>query len=120
MLNRNSLSRARRACFVVALLLVAPANSAIAQSHGTLFIVGGGPQPDALVKEFVNIAGGARAKIIVFGMASADGLASGEEKAQDLRKLGADARNVFVTHEQANTDSVAHLLDGATGVWFGG
>jgi cyanophycinase-like exopeptidase len=28
--------------------------------------------------------------------------------------------NVWVTAEQANTDSVARLLDGATGVWFGG
>jgi cyanophycinase len=89
--------------------------------RGTLFIVGGGPQPAALVQEFVRLAGGAgHAKIIVFAMASEDGQASGEEKAADLRKLGADARNVWVTNEQANTDSVAHLLEGATGIWFGG
>ncbi len=90
-------------------------------TRGTLFIVGGGPQPPALVEEFVRLAGGAgHAKIIVFAMASADGKASGDEKADDLRKLGADARNVWVTREQANTDSAAHLLDGATGIWFGG
>ena len=102
--------------------------SAVAQSaraagvaRGTLFIVGGGPQPPALVEEFVRLAGGAgRAKIIVFAMASEDGKASGDEKADDLRKLGADARNVWVSHDEANTDSVAHLLDGATGIWFGG
>jgi cyanophycinase len=89
--------------------------------RGRLFIVGGGPQPPALVREFVDLAGGAgRARIIVFAMASSDGAASGEEKAQDLRALGATAINVFVTSAQANTDSVMHLLDGATGVWFGG
>jgi cyanophycinase len=89
--------------------------------RGTLFIVGGGPQPAALVDEFVRLAGGpGHARIIVFAMASADGKASGEEKADDLRKLGADARSVWVNHDEANSDSVAHLLDGATGIWFGG
>ena len=117
-------SRFSRALLLTALLGSA-AMSASAQSsrapRGTLFIVGGGPQPPALVEEFVRLAGGAgHAKIIVFAMASADGKASGEEKADDLRKLGADARNVWVNHDEANTDSVAHLLDGATGVWFGG
>jgi len=73
------------------------------------------------VQEFVDLAGGnGQARIVVFAMASADGAASGEEKARDLRALGATAVNVFVTREQANTDSVARLLDGATGVWFGG
>jgi cyanophycinase len=89
--------------------------------RGRLFIVGGGPQPPALVREFVDLAGGAgRARIVVFAMASSDGAASGEEKARDLRALGATAVNVFVNSAQANTDSVARLLDDATGVWFGG
>ena len=129
---RRSLTRfSRRAVttFVAALMLcsaaTAPVNAQAARAssatRGTLFIVGGGPQPPALVEEFVRLAGGAgHAKIIVFAMASEDGQASGEEKAADLRKLGADARNVWVTHEQANTDSIARLLDGATGIWFGG
>lgn len=90
-------------------------------AQGTLYIVGGGPQPAALVREFVDLAGGGgRARIVVFAMASAGGLTSGEAKANDLRALGADARNVWVTREQAGTDSVARLLDGATGIWFGG
>jgi cyanophycinase len=89
--------------------------------RGTLQIVGGGPQPPALVQHFVDLAGGrGRARIVVFAMASALGERSGEEKAVDLRRLGADARNVWITREQANADSVVRLLDGATGVWFGG
>jgi cyanophycinase len=99
----------------------APAGAGATTGRGTLFIVGGGPQPAALVREFVDLAGGAgRARIVVFAMASAVGLEGGEEKAADLRRLGAVATNVFVTRAQANTDSVARLLDGATGIWFGG
>jgi cyanophycinase len=99
----------------------AQSSPAASSPRGTLFIVGGGPQPPVLVSEFVRLAGGTgRARIIVFPMASEAGKASGEEKADDLRKLGADARSVWVDHAEANTDSVARLLDGATGIWFGG
>lgn len=92
-----------------------------AQPKGSLLIVGGGPQPDELVQRFVDLAGGAgKARIVVFAMASEDGLEGGEEKAEDLRKLGAHAINVYIDHEQANQDSVVRLLDDATGIWFGG
>lgn len=92
-----------------------------ATTRGTLYIVGGGPQPAALVREFVDLAGGrGKARIVVFAMASASGLTGGEEKAEQLRGLGAEARNVWVTREEAMTDSIARLLDGATGIWFGG
>ncbi|MBC8090161.1 MAG: cyanophycinase [Phycisphaerae bacterium] len=109
---------------LTALLLLTLASwPAVAQSgkHGPLFIVGGGTQPKALVQEFVNRAAARQpAHIIVFAMASASGLTSGEAKAEDFRKLGAHARNVWVTREQADLDSVVRLLDSATGVWFGG
>lgn len=98
-----------------------PAGSPIAApARGTLFIVGGGTQPLPLVQEFVRRAGGSRARIIVFAMASASGERSGEESAARFRTMGAAARNVWITREQANSDSVARLLDGATAVWFGG
>ncbi|MDQ6828027.1 MAG: Type 1 glutamine amidotransferase-like domain-containing protein, partial [Gemmatimonadota bacterium] len=112
-----------RALVFISVLMSASASPVLAQSgpRGTLFIVGGGPQPDAHVQQFVDLAGGqGTARIVVFAMASSDGLKSGEEKAADLRKLGATAVNVWANHDQANTDSVAHLLDGATGIWFGG
>lgn len=125
--SRASTAVARLACVG---LLIAAAGCAAKESaaeqradapKGSLLIVGGGPQPDALVKRFVDLAGGAgKARIVVFAMASEDGLAGGEEKAEDLRKLGAHAINVYITHEQANQDSIVHLLDDATGIWFGG
>src|SRR6185503_16725014 len=95
--------------------------SASTPQRGYLFIVGGGPQRAELVQQFVDLAGGrGRANIAVFAMASESGEQSGQEKANDLRALGAQARNVWITRAQANADSVARLLDGVTGVWFGG
>lgn len=110
---------------VVALLAAATAvalRPVAAQARpGPLVIVGGGRQPAALVEEFVRLAGGAgRARIVVFAMASRDGEASGEAKAADFRALGAAARNIWIGREAADRDSVVRLLDGATGIWFGG
>src|SRR5262249_20988262 len=87
---------------------------------GTLFIVGGGPQPPALVKHFVELAGGNHARIVVFGMASSDGVTTGVEKANELHGYGADAFNLFITPAEANTDSVVRQLSNITGVWFSG
>ncbi len=120
--GRNRLARATRAALA---LLVAVwcggAASLEAQSRGALVIVGGGPQPDALVREFVSLAGGpGRARIVVFAMASSEGETGGEEKAVQLREFGAQARNLWIDRAQAMTDSVARLLDDATGIWFGG
>jgi cyanophycinase len=89
-------------------------------AQGTLYIVGGGPQPAALVEEFVQLAGGPKARILVFGMASVAGERGGEAKASDLRALGAEARNVWIDRAAAETDSIARLIAGASGVWFGG
>lgn len=98
-----------------------PALQAQSVRNGTLFVVGGGPQPPALVEEFVRLAGGpGKARIAVFAMASSEGQTGGEEKAADLRALGATAVNVWLNRAQASTDSAAKLLDGVTGIWFGG
>ncbi len=106
---------------VLAALLIGSVANAEAQGPGPLYLVGGGPQPLELVKEFVAIAGGpGKARIVIFAMASAEGLQSGEEKAVELRGLGAEAVNLYLTREQADADSAARLVSSATGVWFGG
>jgi len=106
-------------------LLASPLFAPSARAHtaatrGYLFIVGGGPQSDEMVQRFVDLAGGKKAKIVVFAMASSDGKQSGEEKADDLRKLGADAHAYFIDQNEANSDSMAKNMEGVTGVWFGG
>ncbi|MGV3711336.1 MAG: cyanophycinase [Gemmatimonas sp.] len=106
---------------LVVFIAAAPAVHAQSKTRGSLFIVGGGTQPSQLIDEFVKLSGGpGRANIVVFGMASASGETSGESKAESLRKLGARARNIWITREQADLDSVVRLLDSATGIWFGG
>ena len=91
------------------------------ETRGTLYIVGGGTQTPAMVERFVELAGGAgRARIAVVPMASGEPAQTGREKADDLRRLGADAFVLHLTREQAMGDSAARLLEGATGVWFTG
>ena len=47
---------------------------------GTLYIVGGGPQPPALVREFLDLAAqSGRSRIVVFGMASEEGKTGGDQ-----------------------------------------
>ena len=106
------------AALIIALVVSAEAE---AQNRGTLFLVGGGPQPAELVKEFVDLAGGAgKARIIVFAMASASGLESGGDKAKQLEELGAQALNLYINRREADADSIVRHLETATGIWFGG
>lgn len=120
--NTLQVNDMRTLSWISATLLVALLIPAMLSGQtGVLYIVGGGPQTPAMGQEFVQLAGGSgKAHIIVLAMASVNGERSGEEKADDLRALGATARNVWVDHAQADTDSVAALLRDATGIWFGG
>ncbi len=111
---------------------VAPAASAVrpvlsAQSlatdapKGTLLIVGGGSQPDELVRHFVDLAGGpGKARIAILPMATSDAVATGAEKEAQLDSLGADSFVVNVTRAQADDDAVVRKLSTATGIWFPG
>ncbi len=100
--------------------LVAQTIASIA-TRGTLYIVGGGPQPSALVREFVNLVGGAgKARTVVVALASADGVDDGEAKAKDLRALGADAVSPWTQRANANADSVVNAIRTAIGIWFVG
>ena len=90
-----------------------------ARPAGTLLIVGGGPAPAEIPRRFVELAGGAGARIVVFPMASADS-GTGPAKVAELRALGADAVSAPLTREAASGAEAARVLDGATGIWFSG
>lgn len=112
---------ARSSGWFLLMLATVFTSMAHAQPRGPLYLVGGGPQPDHLVREFVELAGGpGRARIVVFAMASASGRESGDEKARDLVALGAEARSLYLTRAEADADSVVRAIDAATGIWFGG
>ncbi|HYD52954.1 MAG TPA: cyanophycinase [Gemmatimonadaceae bacterium] len=98
----------------------APPAAGRATGQGTLFVVGGGPQPESLVRRFVELAGGPRARIVVMAMASAGGQRSGEEKAAQLRSMGAEARNLWFDKAVADEDSIVRAIGGATAIWLGG
>lgn len=90
-------------------------------SEGTLFVVGGGPQPEALVRRFVELAGGpGKARIVVMAQASAEGREGGEEKAAQFRSMGAQSRSLWFDRSGADADSVVQAIAGATAIWFGG
>lgn len=89
--------------------------------RGTLFIVGGGTQPHDLVTQFIALAGGpGHARIAILPMASEESAASGKDKADELRALGAEAFVIDITRTQADADSVVRLINSATGIWFPG
>ncbi|HEY1953322.1 MAG TPA: cyanophycinase [Gemmatimonadaceae bacterium] len=90
-------------------------------ARGTLLIVGGGSQPDELVRHFVDLAGGpGKARIAILPMASSEAAESGAEKKAQLDSMGGNSFVVNVNRAHADDDSVVRALRGATGVWFPG
>jgi cyanophycinase len=110
------------------LLLLATASSLSAQVRGTgtetrgsLLIVGGGTQPDELVRHFIDLAGGPeRARIAVVPMASGEAQAAGDEKVEQFKSMGAHAFTMNVTREEASDARLLQRMRGVTGVWFSG
>jgi len=90
------------------------------RQRGHLLIVGGGPAPREVTQRFVDLAGGkGRARIAVLPMASSVAT-TGPEKVSELISMGAHAFVMSVDRSGADSDSLARLLDGATGIWFSG
>jgi cyanophycinase len=88
---------------------------------GSLVIVGGGSRDEAMMRRFIELAGGpGRARIAVLPMASEEPEAAGAEVVAELDSLGADAFVYLVNHAQADSAATVHRLDSATGIWFGG
>ncbi len=109
----------RRLLFALGPLLFALC--AFAQPKGHLVIIGGGERGDALMKTIVQLAGGERAKMIVFTMATGYPQEVGPELVAEIKQLGVtEVRSLHLTRAQADADSVLQLLQGVTGVYFSG
>ena len=88
---------------------------------GNLIIIGGGDRGPEVMNPFIQLAGGEKSKIVFFPMASETGDSYAGERIADMKKYGAGTvLHLNITKEQANSDSVLALLDGVTGVYFGG
>ena len=89
--------------------------------RGHLVIIGGGTRGPEIMARFVELAGGPRARVGVFPMASATPEATGRELAAELGALRlGDVRVLDLTREQADTDAALARLEGVTGVYFAG
>lgn len=99
----------------------APHQPADVRPKGSLMIVGGGERSDAMMRRFVELAGGAgRARIAVVPMASEEAAESGAETASELDSLGAQTFVFLVDRTQAEAPEFVGRLDSATGIWFCG
>ena len=91
---------------------------------GKLFIVGGGAMPDGMLNQFVTLAGGKDAKLVVVPTASnkADDETTHEALLEPYVKLEVASAVVMHTRDRdvANSDEFLAPLREATAVWFGG
>ena len=107
----------------VLLLLVSSTHPMSAQQSpmGHLIIIGGGDRGPEIMNPFVQLAGGEKSKVVYFPMASEYGDAYAGERIADMKKYGAGSvLHLNIKRQQANSDSVLALLEGVTGVYFGG
>jgi cyanophycinase len=112
-----------RIVVLVAILIPAAAFGGDAGSpKGSLFIIGGGDRPVALMKEFVELAGGAaKASIVVIPNASGDPDTACLDMVNEFHALGARSVTCLCpTREQSLDPRTAERLNGATGVYFTG
>jgi len=92
---------------------------------GTLFLVGGGPSQDDLDAEFLRLAGGPEANVVVIPTATIDPGSASDPLLQANRwatQLGTGRVTVLHTGSRAiaDADSFVAPLRAATGVWLSG
>lgn len=91
-------------------------------NNGKLMIVGGGPAYE-LIKQFIEIAGGEEAVIVIIPTAGeSDSFA--DDWSYKKRMLEYGAKQVTIAHTRdpkiANTDEFTEPFKNATGIWFTG
>lgn len=92
-------------------------------AKGKLFIAGGGELTEPVLKQFVELAGGAKAKLVVIPTASESAEDPEPTKfTESWTKLGIESVTVMHTRDRvvADTDEFVKPLQEATAVWFGG
>ncbi len=95
----------------------------IGPANGHLVIVGGAAQDSEIFEQFVDLAGGVNARIVVIPTAG-----GGEEYdkywpgLRPFRNVGANHLTVLHTNDRdvANSDDFVNVIQNADGVWFGG
>jgi cyanophycinase len=127
MISSSSLpSRAFVAALAFTLVLTLPHVSGAQQvgpPSGSLVIVGGAMRSPAIMKRFLDLAGGPNARIVVIPTAgSADDYGPNYPGLGAWRDQGASNLTVLHTRDQneANSEDFVSVIDAADGVWFPG
>ncbi|HWB42899.1 MAG TPA: cyanophycinase [Gemmatimonadales bacterium] len=88
---------------------------------GSLVIVGGGSRTEAMMRRFVELAGGpGRARIAVVPMSSSEPQATGDGLVAEFDSLGARGFVFLVDSTEAESETAVRRLDSVTGIWFAG
>ena len=95
------------------------------KAKGQLVIIGGGEDKEGeskILKEFVRLAGGAKAKIVVLTVATDHPEELGKEYKQVFQRLGAKEAQVMDVSQRtdAHDEKALRLIEAATGVFFTG
>ena len=91
------------------------------QDQGTLFIIGGGYRDSALMQQYVSLCGGTSAPVIIIPNASEEPVETGNTYLKEFAGYGCtEVNSVYITKENANSDSVVALIEAAKGVFFSG
>jgi cyanophycinase len=98
----------------------APPAAAPDAPRGSLVIVGGGDRSEAMMRRFVELAGGRGARIAVVPNASSEPEETGRELVAELDSLGARAFVYHLDRAAASVEASARRLDSASGIWFSG
>jgi cyanophycinase len=113
---------------VMAQLVVAPHVVAVSvpsevQTYGPLVIIGGEEDSHGkILREFVRLSGGDKARIVVIPVASKYVATEGAEYVKDFLRFGAESVEAFdvATKKDANDKHLIDALSHATGVFFTG
>ncbi|MEO6593179.1 MAG: cyanophycinase [Planctomycetota bacterium] len=91
-------------------------------ANGSLVIVGGGRLPAAVTQRFLDLAGGAAAKVVIVPSANpSSGTRPENPFAAQLRQRGVTDIRVFdCSHPSEVTPDKLAVLTNATAIWFGG
>lgn len=87
------------------------------QSKGKLVIVGG-VQTREIIKKFVELAGGSKAKIIIIPNAGSEPVENSEIQKKEFAELGAASEYLIFTRETADDDVNLKKMDWANAVFF--
>jgi cyanophycinase len=96
---------------------------------GSLIIVGGGSLPDSIRDRFIDLAGGARAQLVIIPTASSRAETGQLERLRSYTDwaplaTAGKVKSVYFLHtrrtEEANDPTFVKPLTEATGVWFSG